>query len=291
MEDATKTQLHTRSGLRLSLASAGDSLAPTVILLHGGGQTHRSWRAALPTLARRGYRGIAYDARGHGESDWAADGDYSIGSLAADLEDVAVTGSGPIALVGASMGGMTAFHAAATTLRRTAALVLVDVVPQPRRDGVDRIISFMAAHGDGFATADEAADAVATFYPERPRPSSTSGLARNLRKRDDGRLYWHWDPRLMQGGTGGVEPPDFESWAEPMAALITAPVLLVRGARSDVVDDAGVAHLQRILPQTEVLVVANAGHMLVGDRNDVFMAGVVDYLDRHIRRTSLGSAK
>jgi pimeloyl-ACP methyl ester carboxylesterase len=273
--------LRTRGDLNLAVERVGVPGRPTIVLLHGGGQTRHSWRTAAVAFADRGYHSVSYDARGHGESDWSPSGDYSFGSLSADLADVLSTVHGPVALVGASMGGMTAYHTAGSTTRELRALVLVDIVPRPAVAGTARILAFMRSHADGFARLEDAADAVAAYYPERPRPRDISGLRKNLRQHHDGRLYWHYDPRLV--GTGvASEPPSFGDWAVEKAAHIRAPVLLVRGGKSDLVDDAGVVDLQQLLPQAEVLNVAGTGHMLVGNRNDAFNDGLLAYIQRQM---------
>lgn len=278
---AIRFSIQNRDGLWLVGEQIGPVDAPVVVLLHGGGQTRHSWGTAAHTFAERGYHVVSYDARGHGDSAWAANGDYAFGTLARDLEDLLLDVSGPVALVGASMGGMTAFRALGEKKVKASALVLVDIVPSPSNAGRLRITKFMNSHHSGFASLEEAADAISSFYPERKRPSDISGLRRNLRERDDGRLYWHWDPRLF--GTGpDPEPPNFRDWAIDLSENITSPTLLVRGGRSDVVDDAGVAELQMLLPQTEVLDVSGAGHMIVGDRNDIFNQGVLDFVHRHM---------
>jgi pimeloyl-ACP methyl ester carboxylesterase len=188
---------------------------------------------------------------------------------------------GPVALVGASMGGMTAYYAAGSSIRDLRALVLVDIVPRPAAAGTARILAFMRSHSDGFARLEDAADAVSAYYPERPRPRDISGLRKNLRLREDGRFYWHYDPRLVRDRVTS-EPPAFGDWVVQKAAHINAPVLLVRGGRSDVVDDAGVAELLRLIPRAEVFNVPAAGHMLVGDRNDIFNAGLLAFIARHM---------
>jgi pimeloyl-ACP methyl ester carboxylesterase len=92
-------------GLRL----AGDRWTPegdvrgTAVLLHGGGQTRHSWRATAKRLAGDGWTAITYDARGHGESDWASDGNYSMSAFVGDLYTVIETLSQPPALIGASL--------------------------------------------------------------------------------------------------------------------------------------------------------------------------------------------
>lgn len=265
-------------GLELVADEEGPPDAPAVILLHGGGQTRHSWSGAMAALVARGYRVINFDARGHGDSAWSAEAAYTLDDRAADLRAVAAHLQTPFALVGASLGGATAIHAVAHGLD-PAALVLVDIVPHPEEEGIGRIVSFMRAHPDGFASLDEAADAVAAYNPDRPRPRDPSGLRRNLRAHADGRLRWHWDPRIVE-----AEPRRHHEIVQRSTATLARrgelPVLLVRGLHSDVVSDAGIAAFREMLPGLEVVDVAGAGHMVAGDRNDAFNSGVIDFLDR-----------
>ena len=99
-------------GLSLTADVAGPRGAPTVVLGHGGGQTRHSWDKCELQLAAAGYFAINYDLRGHGDSDWSPDGDYAIETRANDLIAVTGQGSRPVALVGASLGGITALVAA-----------------------------------------------------------------------------------------------------------------------------------------------------------------------------------
>lgn len=275
-------QFTSAGGLVLVGDVAGPEGAPSVVLLHGGGQTRHSWAGAMHKLARRGYRVVNYDARGHGESEWSPDGDYSFEALAADLRAVLATVTRPVALVGASMGGMTSFHAIGSSDQSVAdVLVMVDIVLRPAEAGVTKIQSFMRANPDGFASLDEAADAVAAYNPDRPRPKDSAGLLKNLRRRENGRLYWHWDPRLLDMKPS-AEPPETSNQLIELSHRVTVPTLLVRGGNSDIVDDAGVAEMLRRVPQTEVHEVSGAGHMVAGDKNDPFMGGVISFLERHM---------
>lgn len=270
---------HTSDGLTLTadVAPATDSL--TVILLHGGGQTRHSWAATMSELAEAGYGVINYDARGHGDSDWAEDGDYSLKALARDLEMIRSTVAGPVVLIGASMGGMTSFYAIGSNpLGFADALVMVDIAIRPAPDGVDKIRKFMRAHPDGFATVEEAAAAVAAYNPARRKPGNAQGLRKNLRLQDDGRLHWHWDPRLLEG-TDEIEPPAGGDVMVGLAPHVLVPVLLVRGAESDIVRAENIAEMRELVPQTQVLEVPKAAHMLVGDQNDIFSRGVIGFLE------------
>ncbi|MBS0482755.1 MAG: alpha/beta hydrolase [Proteobacteria bacterium] len=264
-------------GLSIVADVAGRLGAPTVVLGHGGGQTRHSWDKAEDQLAQAGYFAINYDLRGHGDSDWSPDGDYAITTRAADLARVAERGSRPLALVGASLGGITAMVAASLGLD-VAAIVLVDIVPKVSMTGVARIRDFMMANPDGFTSLEQAADAISAYYPERTRPADLSGLRKNLRPAPDGRWHWHWDRRMMEDERASphhvLHILDRADWTDRV------PTLLVRGMKSDIVTDDGVADLRRRVPHLEIADIRGAGHMVAGDRNDDFNAAVIGFLQR-----------
>jgi pimeloyl-ACP methyl ester carboxylesterase len=248
-----------------------------VLLLHGGGQTRHSWARTGARLAAAGYAARALDARGHGDSAWDPGGDYSLETFAADLLAVTATLPQPPVLVGASLGGITALLAAGQHPGLARGLVLVDVVIAVERAGVERIRAFMTAHLDGFASLEEASDAVAAYNPNRARPRSLDGLRKNLRLRSDGRWYWHWDPAFMHitdEPQRKIDPHQLQD----AAAHIDIPTLLVRGEHSDVVSDAGLADMRRRIPGAEVVEIGGAGHMVAGDDNDVFAVRLEAFL-------------
>lgn len=277
-----------RDGNRLAGEQAGDPSAIPVILMHGGGQTRHAWAGTALRLAAAGYYVLSYDARGHGDSEWSANGDYSADALIADLRAVAQTLAAPPVLIGASMGGMTSMVALGELGPSFArALVLVDIAARLEPSGVARVLDFMRAHTAGFASLDDALDAVAAYNPHRPRPRDTKGLSKNLRLRD-GRWYWHWDPRFLdhatrtQAGEALVQ----QERREAAARKITVPTLLVRGGSSDVVSPEGARALQELIPHAELADVAEAGHMVAGDRNDLFSDAVIDFLHRRVPANS-----
>jgi pimeloyl-ACP methyl ester carboxylesterase len=256
---------------------------PAVVLAHGGGQTRHSWGGTAEVLAAHGHRVVSIDLRGHGDSDWAPDGDYHMSGYSADALAVAAWIDSPIAWVGASLGGMTGLHAVDTAPERFSALILVDITPRPAAAGVSRILEFMARDAErGFATLDDAADAIAAYQPHRPRPTDLSGLAKNLRLGEDGRWRWHWDPAFLSIRTGGTSEharDQHHDQLEAIARRLTLPTLLVRGKLSDLVTDAEVAEFMEMVPHAEYVDVADAAHMIAGDRNDVFTDAVVRFLD------------
>ena len=270
------------NGIELAADVAGPWHGPLVVLLHGGGQTRHAWGGTTHVLATQGFLALSLDLRGHGESDWAPDGDYGIDAHAADLRAVVAALGRPALLVGASLGGLTALVAAGEAPRlATPAIVLVDVTPRIDPGGRERIIEFMRSHPEGFASVEEAADAVSAFLPHRPRPSDVSGLAKNLRRDADGRHRWHWDPAFMSAGKLGKDTMNPERF-EDAARTITAPTLLVRGGKSEIVSAEGVAAFQKVMPHAEYVDVPEARHMVAGDQNDVFSFAVVEFLTRTV---------
>jgi len=265
-------------GVSLAADIAGVAGQECVILLHGGGQTRHSWGKAAADLAAAGYHVISLDLRGHGDSDWAPDADYTLEAFVGDLRSVIGTLDRPPVIVGASLGGATALVAigeASTQLAR--ALVLVDVVPRMSRGGVDQIRTFMQGNMNGFASVEEAADAVARYLPNRPRPNSTEGLRKNLREGQDGRLYWHWDP-AFQIGERRIDSSVMTQRMEAAACRVQVPTLLVRGKQSDVVSHEGAGQLLELIPHAVCVDVDGAGHMVAGDRNDIFNGAILSFL-------------
>jgi non-heme chloroperoxidase len=267
------------AGVRLAADVAGPAGGKPIVFLHGGGQTRASWKRAVEVLAGRGYRVISLDLRGHGESDWSPDGDYQLDRFVDDLEAILPTLGAPPVLVGASLGGLASLLAVGDRRLPAAGLVLVDVTPKLETAGTSKITSFMTSNPNGFASVDEAADAVSAYLPHRPRPKDTSGLARNLRLRDDGRYYWHWDPRFMSGER--TVNPGFNR-LEAAAQALDVPTLLIRGGRSEIVTEAGARAFLALAPHAEFVDVTDADHMVAGDANDAFNAAVIDFIDRRV---------
>jgi pimeloyl-ACP methyl ester carboxylesterase len=196
------------AGNKLVADVYGDS-GPPVLLLHGGGQTRHAWTKTAIEIARKGHMAYALDQRGHGDSDWIASGAYEFSDYAADAKAVAAeltrrSGVKPIA-IGASLGGIASLLAEGDAERDSdanifSALVLVDITPRVDLSGVAKVLGFMRANAaQGFASIAEAAQAVADYLPQRPRPKSNEGLKKNLRQSPDGRWRWHWDPRFLDG--------------------------------------------------------------------------------------------
>ena len=267
--------------MRLVADTYGEPGSVPVLLQHGGGQTRHSWGGTAKTLAEQGFYAVSADLRGHGDSDWDPSGDYSLDAFQFDMETWCDMLGRP-AVVGASMGGVTAMWTEGvrgqTGLEPASrALVLVDIAHRSEPEGIQRIINFMTGRPEGFASLEEAADAVAGYLPNRPRPASLDGLARNLRLGADGRYRWHWDPRFMQQQHRPRTTTDAQLFAEHMGRF-HIPILLVRGRMSDVLSEEAAQEFLELVPHAQYVDVGDAHHMVAGDRNDAFTAPVVSFL-------------
>ena len=287
-------------GLTLTGDEWGDPAGPTVLMLHGAGQNRHAWKATAARMADRGRFVATVDARGHGDSDWSPQQRYDTDHVGADvlalLDQLAGRPGGPDRLpvvIGASMGGMAALAAQGLRPDRPLyeRLVLVDISPNFSYEGAKRIVNWMGAYPDGFATLEDASEAMAAYNPNRPRPKDLSGLTRVLRQAEDGRWHWRWDPAYI------TSKPGFDDGNEEMlkarmaetsdamlaaARLVAAPILLVRGGKSDLVTPESAQEFVDAVPGTTFVDVAGTGHMVAGDDNDAFTEAVVAFLDQPI---------
>lgn len=272
---AVRVPLRGVDGVPLAVNARGDARDPALVFAHGFGQTQQAWSATATTLATAGWFCLSADARGHGGSGWRANGAYEFSQFVDDLVRVARVPKHKPILIGASMGGLLGLIAQAAQ-RPFRALILVDITPRWEAAGVERILTFMRAHPQGFASVDEAAAAVAQYLPHRVATKSPDRLRSLLVTAVDGRLRWHWDPRLLDTiGTGGERE---QSHLLEAARCIDVPTLLLSGERSDVVSDATIDEFLRCVPHARHVRVARATHMIAGDANDAFTAAVAHFI-------------
>ena len=266
----------------LSAEGWGNPTHPPLILLHGGGQTRHSWGDTAQKLADQGWYAITYDARGHGESDWSVTGNYLVDGLVADLKAIIHQLGTKPALVGASMGGLTAMVLDGESDESLAsAIVLVDIAPKAEQKGIERIFAFMSSHLEsGFGSLEEAAAAVSAYLPQRSKNYDPSRLEKNLRFRE-GRYYWHWDPQMLKVWKNAT--PDqqiaYEERLYQAAQRLKAPTLIVRGGMSDVVSERVMAEFLDAVPHVRSTTVSGAGHMVAGDSNHAFTNAVIAFLE------------
>lgn len=273
-------------GIVIVADAHGRPEAQPIVLMHGGGQTRHAWGGTAAALGALGYYAISMDHRGHGESSWAEDGDYELEAFVKDLMAVIDQLGGKPVLVGASLGGITALTAEAAAEGSIArGIVLVDITPRVEKDGVLRVLDFMKGSSAGFASLEEAADAVASYLPHRRRRKDLGGLSKNLRLSDDGRYRWHWDPKVLDvWDPESFTPEEGEQMMleRTLAARgLTIPTLLVRGRMSDVVTERQAKEFLELVPHAEYVDLEGAAHMVAGDKNDVFTDSVADFIQRH----------
>jgi pimeloyl-ACP methyl ester carboxylesterase len=274
----TRISHTTADGLALAVDVRHATGRPTLLFAHGFGQTRGAWHAAAATMAARGCRCVSFDSRGHGESDRVPGGDYHMQPFVDDLLSLARAQPEPPILVGASMGGLLGLVVAGE-IRPSPfrALVLVDITPRWETSGVERILAFMQAHPDGFASYTEAAEQIAAYLPQRRERKSEQQLRPLLREGADGRLRWHWDPALLSGDLVS-ESERYQPRLLAAAAEVEVPVLLLSGERSDVVSHRTVDEFLALVPHARHAEVPGATHMLAGDANDAFTAQIAGFI-------------
>lgn len=272
------------NGMSIAADVHGDPSHQPVLFLHGGGQTRHAWGNTAEVLAEHGFYTICTDHRGHGESSWADEGEYRVFHFVEDLQHLLVQLDRKPILVGASLGGIMSLLAETEQEESVAkGVILVDVTPRLETEGVDRILGFMRGGTSGFASLDEVADSIAAYLPHRKRPKDLSGLAKNLRRMEDGRYYWHWDPKMLKTWEPGryTEEED-RVLTERLQDVrnLDIPALLIRGRLSDLVSAETAAEFLEMVPHAEYVDLADAHHMVAGDRNDVFTDTVKEFLLR-----------
>ena len=263
-------------GVRLCVERFGKGGRP-VHFAHGFGQSRHAWADTASALAREGYHCTTIDSRGHGDSAWS-DAPYRFETFIDDVTLLAETLGPKPAYVGASMGGLLGIMAASRRPGLFSALVLVDVTPRWEVAGVERILTFMRAYPDGFASIDEARGAVAKYLPHRASAGSTERLKKYLVPTDNGRLRWHWDPKLLD-----TVARDSDEWPAQLAAAartLSLPVLLISGGKSDVVSDHTIEEFLALAPHAGHVRIDDATHMVVGDANDRFTHAVSAFLSK-----------
>jgi len=280
---SSTSSLVSMDGLALATQHWAGERSPSLVFAHGFGQTRHAWNGAARTLAEQGFDATTFDARGHGESERVPRGEYHMEQFVHDLlavsaEAVSPDGQPPV-LVGASMGGLLGLMAAGEAeVGRPpfSTLILVDITPRWETAGVERILGFMRAHPDGFASYEEAASAIEAYLPHRRERKSEAQLKPLLRQDEQGRLRWHWDPALLDGLV--QESERYQPRLFAAAARVQVPVLLLSGSRSDVVSSQTVDEFLRLVPHARHVSLADATHMVAGDANDAFTREIAKFM-------------
>lgn len=253
----------------------GEPTRPTLLCFHGITQTGHSWDEVAAALAAE-YHVLCFDQRGHGDSDWAADGVYTRQEMAADIAAITeALGLSRFFVAGMSMGGINSIAFTAAHPDRVAALIIVDVSPEVQREGVENIRKFVQA-ADILESFDAFVDRAHAFNPRRSRSNIESRLRHNLKQLADGRWTWKYDTRLRSveraPGTNLTE----RLWDD--VARIRCPTLILRGGESDILSDAGARKLQAAIPGSRLTEIPGAGHSVMGDNPEAVTAALRAFL-------------
>ncbi len=225
------------------------------------------------------YRLINLDQRGHGDSEWAPDGDYTREAFVADVEAVREQlGLDRFILMGHSMGGLNAVEYTFQRPERVSALILVDVGPEAAKEGVDNIMRF--TRGPDELEFDEFVQNAMRFNTRRTEENIRERMRHRLRPLESGKWTWKFDKRFREGEgavRSGSQLSSDELWRR--FRELAPPVLLVRGQQSDILSQEVAERTVAEIREARLAVVPEAGHSVPGDNADGFTSAVTEFLD------------
>lgn len=263
--------------LKLHYQEWGIPSAPPVVMLHGFGVSGHMFDEFAERTQDR-YRLIGLDQRGHGDSDWSSEGDYSREAFVSDLEGFCeALGLQRFVLVGHSMGGLNAVSFTVKHPDRVRALVLVDVGPEAAKEGVDNIVRF--TRGPDELEFEEFVEMAHRFNPRRSIENIRERMRHRLRQTDTGKWTWKFDKRFREAQDGlriGSNLSNDETWQ--LYRSIAVPTLIVRGGESDVLTQDVAERAAREMRRARLVVVPGAGHSVPGDNPDDFTSAVTEFL-------------
>ena len=267
--DLTPESHRVRVGeLNLRCVTWGRLGDPVAVLVHGNGGHAHWWGPLVPALVP-GWRLIAPDLRGHGESDWAEPPRYALTDFTADLIGVLdQLAPEPVALIGHSMGGRVAASFAIHYPERVRLLALLDT----RMGGVNAKVAQKwrgriagTRHGRGYATRAEALSAF-RLVPDEPHVPAhvLADLAHHaVHERGPGDWTFRFDRAVLAlDGDGGGE-------LYGALAQLRCPTLVLHGDGSWVMDAAEVAALRAVIPNCRVRGFPGRHHFFLGQAQAV----------------------
>jgi esterase len=263
-------------GLRFRYLDWGTEGKRPILFLHGGALTAHTWD--LCCLALRGdFHCLALDQRGHGDSDWAPDANYSIAAQRQDIKGFAeAVGLDHFVLVGMSMGAINGLAYAIAYPETLSALVLIDAGPNVRRPGSRRIRDFVNGGAEP-ESLEAIIERALEFNPRRDPLILRRSLMHNLRQQEDGNWVWKYDRRRFQAMGGDQHANERRSLADGLAT-VTCPTLVVRGGESDVFHDEDAERLAAALPDGRWVKIPHAGHTVQGDNPKDLVAAMREFL-------------
>lgn len=274
--------------LRLHYADWGNDGAPLLLLVHGGRDHCRSWDWVAERLRDR-WHVIAPDLRGHGDSQWSAEGTYPIGNLVYDLAQlIHQLDADPVTIVAHSLGGNVAIRFTGLYPGKVRRLVAIEGLGPSPAQQAERALVPMAEHLRGwiadkraaagrlprrYASLDDAyrrmRDENAYLSEAQARHLTIHGVNRN----EDGTWSWKFDPHLNVWPVEDLPQAELEA----LWGAITCPTLLLYGAdswASNPARDGRATHF----PAAHVVEYEQAAHWLHHDQLDRFVADLDRFL-------------
>jgi len=266
----------TVNGLGFRYLDWGSKGQRPILFLHGGALTAHTWDLCCLAL-RDEYHCMALDQRGHGDTDWAPDLDYSIAAQREDVKGFAeAVGLGQFVLVGMSMGAINGLAYAIEYPVTLSALVLIDAGPNVRRPASRRIRDFVNGGAEP-ETLEAIIERAMSFNPRRDPLILRRSLMHNLRQQTDGTWIWKYDRRRFQQMGGDRHAAERRGLAAGLAR-VTCPTLVVRGGESDVFHDEDAERLAAGLSDGRWITIPKAGHTVQGDNPKDLAAALRDFL-------------
>jgi esterase len=250
-------------GQQLRYYDWGGPPARPVLFVHGGGLTSKTWDLLALALRDR-FHCVALDLRGHGESAWAGEGRYRLDDYARDVAGIAAGfNAEDCVLVGMSLGGQACLLAAAA-MPGLRGLVLVDVGPESGSAGAGKILDFVTADPQ-FPTLEDAVQQALSFNPRRKPEILRQSLLNNLRRTAAGTWTWKYDARAFAPMRSQEVRAHRAAQLWDAVGQVQAPVLIVRGADSDVFSAEAARQLSSRFGHARLAVIPNSGHTIQGD--------------------------
>ena len=264
------------NGMNFHYLEWGDSSNPLIVMLHGGSQQGHSWDFVSLPLSEH-YHILALDQRGHGDSDWAPDGDYSVEGHQQDIDGFVDTlGINDFNLIGHSMGGRNSYVWASRHPDKLRSLVIVDTGPEAQPRGQNRIQNFRELP-DELDSFEEFAGRVQE-YTGRTQEQTLGALKYSIRQRADGKWTWKYDKLLRTPGQRFRQLTSEQLWEA--VGKITCPTLVMRGGDSDIFADETMQKMQLVIPNCTTVTIPRAGHLVAGDNPADFLVAVNELLGR-----------
>lgn len=272
-------------GLSLAADVGGDETDPSVLLLHGGGQTRHAWGRAARALVSAGRHVVALDFRGHGDSGWAKDGDYSLDALIRDVRAVIGQMPSPPVIVGHMMGGLVALAVAGEADDEVArAIVLVNTSLEIEAERLGKVHIFMNSTQEGFSSVEEAVASVMANRPYRTHMDSLAAIRRSLRLCEDGRWHWRFDPAVLASDNPKrMALPQLRERLGAAAQTLRFPMLCVYGGMSELITAQQARSLSERHASAEFVELAEDARAEAG-WEEGFEAVLIGFLERVARR-------